>query len=83
MLLQWIVCVDLHADGFQNVHTILPAEFIFTKNEPGTTIHKIFIFKLLLIHVINKLGVYYYKRFLSKRLPHMLATKCYPIKIIN
>ena len=34
-----------------------------TNNEPGTTIHtlyKIIIFKLLLIHVINKLGVYYY-----------------------
>ena len=40
-----------------------PSNIYLTNNEPGTTIHilyKTIIFKLLLIHGINKLGVYYY-----------------------
>ena len=40
-----------------------PLNIYLTNNEPGTTIHilyKTIIFKLVLIHVINKLGVYYY-----------------------
>ena len=46
-----------------------PFNVYLTNNEPGTTIHilyEIIIFKLLLIHVIKKLGVYYYKRFFFK-----------------
>ena len=43
------------------LHTKLPVECNLRNNEPGTTIHtlyKIIIFKLMLIHVINKLGLY-------------------------
>ena len=57
-----------------------PFKLYFTNNEPGNTIHilyKISIFRLLVIRVINKLGVHYYKRFFSKRLQHMLATIYY------
>ena len=48
---QWIVCVDLHTDGVQNLHAILPVECIFDKinNEPGTTIHT--LYKIIINHI--------------------------------
>ena len=50
----------LYADGVQNIIQYCLLKVYLKNNEPGTTryiLYKIIIFKLLLIHAINKIGV--------------------------
>ena len=58
-LLVWICILTASKTYIQ----YFPLNIYLTNKEPGTTIHILYetiIFKLLLIHVLNKLGVYYF-----------------------